>query len=268
MIQSPYTTQEVTQQLLDLGVKAGQLLLVHCAFSKVKPVEEGPRGLVNALLSVLGPEGTLVMPSMPDRRDEVFDPQRTPCTRMGVVANLFWQLPHVYRSDNPHAFAAYGSLASEITATHPIDIPHGLDSPVGRVYQHDGMILLLGVGHDDNTSIHLAESLAQVRYRRRKRVLLRFGQQTVMHAYDAIDHCCAKFQYVDAWLTSEKLQRMGPIGYADARLMRARDVVNVVRKQLEENEVVFLHPRGTDSHCDEAWESLDTRRSAAYYCHL
>jgi aminoglycoside 3-N-acetyltransferase len=256
MKRSPLSTQAVAQQLLDLGVRSGQVVLVHCAFSQVKPLEHGPRGLIDALLAVLGPEGTLVMPSMPDNRNEVFDPVRTQCRGMGAVANLFWQLPHVSRSDSPHAFAACGLLAAEITAPHPIDISHGLDSPVGRVYQHDGMVLLLGVGHDDNTTIHLAESIAQVRYRRRKHALVQFGQQTVRYAYDAIDHCCANFTYADQWLTSEGLQLRGKIGYAEARLMRARDVVRVVRKQLEANETAFLHPRGTDSQCDQAWESL------------
>src|SRR5215217_8165794 len=123
MKQSPLTSQEVAQQLVDLGVRPGQLVLVHCAFSQVKPIEHGPRGLIDALLAVLAPEGTLVMPSMPDDRDAVFDPHRTPCRGMGVVTNLFWQLPHVCRSDSPHAFAACGSLAAEITAPHPIDIP-------------------------------------------------------------------------------------------------------------------------------------------------
>ena len=41
---------QVTRQLLDLGVQPGGLLLVHCAFSQVKPVEDGPEGLIAALV--------------------------------------------------------------------------------------------------------------------------------------------------------------------------------------------------------------------------
>ena len=152
--------KDLTQQLLDLGVTSGGVLLVHCSFSLVKPVESGPLGLILALQSALGSRGTLVMPSMPDDDDHPFDPQHTPCRGMGVVANTFWQLPNVLRSDSPHSFAAKGPQASAITAPHPVDVPHGLDSPVGRVYELDGQVLLLGVGHDANTTIHLAESLA------------------------------------------------------------------------------------------------------------
>ena len=44
---------QVTRQLLDLGVQPGGVLLVHCAFSQVKPVEDGPEGLIAALPSAL-----------------------------------------------------------------------------------------------------------------------------------------------------------------------------------------------------------------------
>ena len=106
---------QVTRQLLDLGVQPGGVLLVHCAFS-VKPVEDGPEGLIAALRSALGPEGTLVMPSMTADDDHPFDPRATSCIGMGIVAQTFWQLPGVLRSDSPHAFAAAGPQAARITA--------------------------------------------------------------------------------------------------------------------------------------------------------
>ena len=130
---------QVTRQLLDLGA-ARRVLLVHCAFSQVKPVEDGPEGLIAALRSALGPEGTLAMPSMTADDDHPFDPRAT-CIGMGIVAQTFWQLPGVLRSDSPHAFAAAGPQAARITAPHPVDVPHGLDSPVGRVYELDGQVL-------------------------------------------------------------------------------------------------------------------------------
>ena len=141
---------------------------MHTAFSKVKPVEGGPDGLIAALRSALGPGGTLVMPSMSDDDEQPFDRQRTPCAGMGVVAERFWRQPGVLRSDSPHAFAAIGPRAAAITAPHPWDFPHGPDSPVGRVHDLDGQVLLLGVGHDADTTVHLAEALAGVRYRQPK----------------------------------------------------------------------------------------------------
>lgn len=250
-----FTSQQLERQLRALGVQPGGVLVVHCAFSKVKPVEGGPLGLIAALRAALGPTGTLVMPSMSDD-DEPFDPRQTPCAGMGVVANTFWQMPSVLRSDSPHAFAAIGPRANAITAPHPLDFPHGLDSPVGRVYELDGQVLLLGVNHSDNTSIHLAEALASARYRRKKRLMLEQDGQRVAFDYAEIDHCCQNFNLADRWLDAASLQHKGLVGHAQARLMRSRDLVEVVVERLRQDETTFLHPYGVDEECDEARASL------------
>lgn len=256
---TPKTTisgAELTQQLMHLGVELGGVLLVHCAFSQVKPVENGPLGLITALQTAVGPHGTLVMPSMTDDDSHPFDPQRTPCLGMGIVAHTFWQQPHVWRSNSPHAFAAAGPQAAHITAAPPLTVPHGLDSPVGQVYELDGQILLLGVNHDDNTTIHLAENLAGVRYRRQKTLAIWQNGELVHISYEEIDHCCQKFRLVDEWLKASHSQQHSQVGHAEARLMRARDVVAVVMAQLQRDETVFLHPTGVDEECDEARASL------------
>ena len=250
---------EITEQLLALGVEPGGVLLVHTSFSKVGPVEGGPSAVIEALRSALGPEGTLVMPSMSDDDDHPFDPVSTPCVGMGVVADTFRRLPGVLRSDSPHAFAATGPRAAEITADHPLDVPHGLDSPVGRVYELDGQVLLLGVGHDGDTTVHLGEALAGVRYRRRKYLTILRDGTPERFAYDEIDHCCERFALVDEWLDAENLQRRGVVAHGKARLARSRDIVEVVIRQLGEDETTFLHPPGVDDECDEARASLPRR---------
>ena len=250
------TQQQLIQQVLDLGVTPGGILLVHCAFSQVKPVENGPVGLISALQAALGPGGTLVMPSMTDDDDHPFEVLETPCTGMGVAANTFWKLPGVLRSDSPHAFAARGPEAPRITAPHPVDVPHGLDSPVGRVYDLDGQVLLLGVNHDANTTIHLAESLAGVRYRRKKEVFLKQDGAVVRYEYGEIDHCCQNFNLVAGWLDAKGLQHRGQVGHGAALLARSQDIVAVVVEQLRQNETTFLHPTGVDEECDEARASL------------
>lgn len=251
-----FSVAQIVQQLETLGVKPGGVLLVHCAFSQVKPVENGPLGLITALQAAVGPTGTLVMPSMSDEEEEVFDPERTPCLGMGVVADRFWRLPGVLRRHSPHAFAAWGKHAPEIVAPHPIDIPHGLDSPVGRVYELDGQVLLLGIDHTANTTVHLAENLAGVRYRRKKRTPTVENGRLRWVEYGEVDHCCENFRLVDVWLEEHGLQRVGQVGHASARLARSRDIVHVVLEQLRRDETVFLHPFGVDEECDEARASL------------
>ena len=212
--------------------------------------------MTDALLGALGLEGTLVMPSMTSDDDHPFDPKTTSCPDMGIVADTFWRRSDVLRSASPHAFAAVGPLAARITAPHPIDPPHGLDSPVGRVHQLDGQVLLLGIGHDANTTIHLAENLAGVRYRRDKYVTVLRDGRPARFKYREIDHCGLNFVLADAWLDARQLQRRGMVGHGEARLSESRGIVTVVLEHLRANETVFLHPSGVDEECDDARESL------------
>ena len=137
----------VTEQLRVLGVERGGVLLVHTSFSKVAPIEDGPLGLIAALRDAVGPDGTLVMPSMSDDDDQPFDPRRTRCIGMGVVAESFWKLPAVLRSDSPHAFAAIGPRAAHITADHPLEVVAALrggrvaveDVPAANEQAHGGL---------------------------------------------------------------------------------------------------------------------------------
>jgi aminoglycoside N3'-acetyltransferase len=251
----------MVDQLRALGVRAGAVLVVHAAFSKVAPVEGGPRALIDALVAALGPLGTLVMPSMSDEDDIPWDVTATPCRGMGVVAETFWRMPGVLRSDNPHAFAALGPRAADIVAAHPLDVPHGLDSPVGRVYELDGQVLLLGVGHDADTTIHLAEVMAAVPYGVTKHItVLREGRP---HRLDYVetDHCCERFALADGWLRGRAAQAEGPVGHAHARLFRARDVVAAALQRLRKDPLLFLHPpEARCGECDAARASVGGAR--------
>ena len=219
-------------------------------------MDGGPLGLIEALRAALGESGTLVMPSMTDDDDHPFDPRSTPCPAMGVTADSFWRLPGVLRSDSPNAFAALGPFAEFITSPHPLSPPHGPDCPVGRVWEHGGSVLLLGVGHDGNTTVHLAEHMADVRYRRRKHATIMQDGAPTRFEYEEIDHCCERFALVDGWLGERGLQRRGVVGHAEARLVPALAVVDAVLERLRADETLFLHPIGTDMECDEAWASL------------
>src|SRR5262245_36948053 len=121
---------ELAAQLKALGVREGGVLLVHTSFRAVRPVEGSPLGLIGALGEALGPDGTLVMPTMTSG-DTVFDPRSTPSDGMGITAELFWRQPGVLRSTHPGAsFAAQGPLADRICRPQPLSPPHGPDSPV------------------------------------------------------------------------------------------------------------------------------------------
>jgi len=252
-------TAEVASQLRRLGVKRGGVLLVHTSFRAVRPDEGGPIGLIVALRDALGPEGTLVMPSWSGLDDEPFDALTTPSADdLGIVAQTFWRLPGVRRSEHFHAFAAAGPQAAAITADSLPLPPHIPASPVGRVHDLDGQVLLLGVGHSENTTLHLAELIAGVPYRTPSYcTVLEHGRATRID-YGENNHCCARFALADDWLRMRGFQAEGRVGQAHARLIKSRDIVSVALQYLSKDPLLFLHPVGAGcEECDEARQAVD-----------
>jgi aminoglycoside N3'-acetyltransferase len=250
--------RDLTAQMQALGVEAGAVLVVHMSYRAVRPVEGGPEGVIDALLAAVGETGTVVMPSWTDNDDAVFNPFVSRANPdLGATADLFWRRPGVERGDHPFAFAALGPMAAAITAD-PLPLPpHRLESAVGRVFELDGQILLLGVGHDSNTTIHLAEALSGVPYGVPKHITVLEDERPLRIDYLENDHCCQRFALVDDWLRSRSRQREGPVGSTRARLTRSRDVVEAVSERLRADPLVFLHPLGSGcSECDNAHASI------------
>lgn len=240
---------QVAADLRALGVKADGVLLVHTSFKAVGPVEGGPLGLIRALRAAIGERGTLVMPTMTDG-ETIYDPRTTPTAGMGITAETFWRQPGVLRSGHPGgSFAAAGPLAERITAPQPLSPPHGPDSPPGRVHELGGQILLLGVTHSENTTLHVAEALARVPYWVEHPCVIDDGGRARTVGIRETDHCCRRFALLDGWLRASGQQREGAVGQAHARLCDARAVVATALARLAEDPLIFLCP--ADAGCEE-----------------
>ncbi len=245
-------------QLTELGVRHGGVLLVHTSYRAVRPVSGGPSGLISALRAALGDEGTLVMPAWGDDDDAPFDAATTPVSdSLGITAQVFAQMPGVRRCEHPFAFVAAGPHSMEIVGDVLPTPPHRLESPVGRVYELDGQVLLLGVGHSENTTVHLAEVLANVPYGVQKHCTISAEGRPTRVDYVETDHCCAGFAKMDSWLRAQGLQREGMVGRALARLLQSRDVVRVAREHLAADPLEFLCASSMRcAECDAARASV------------
>jgi aminoglycoside 3-N-acetyltransferase len=176
----PKTRTSIAEDLRKLGLKKGMTVIVHSSLKSLGWVVGGPVAVVQSLMDVITEEGTLVMPThtahysdpagwinppVPKEwwsviRDEMpaFDPEITPTFFMGAIVEAFRTFPGVIRSNHPtESFAAWGKNKETIINGHSADFALGEDSPLGKMYKLNGYVLLIGVGYESNTTMHLAE---------------------------------------------------------------------------------------------------------------
>ncbi len=175
------TLPSLVDDLVELGVRPHVTVMVHSSLRQIGWTVGGPVTVIRALLEVIGPEGTLVMPAespqMSDPADwdddrvkpewfdtirehlPVFDPETTPTT-MGAIAEAFRTYPGTRRSNHPLvSVCANGDRAEQITAEQSLEFCEGRGTPFEKLYDLDAHTLLLGVGFNRCTSLHYAESL-------------------------------------------------------------------------------------------------------------
>lgn len=168
----------------EAGVRKGQSIMVHTSLKNLGFVCGGAQIVIEALLECVGNEGTIMMPTQswknldPEEgvhweepkewwqtiRDNwpAYNKDITPTNTMGQVAEMFRKWPGAIRSDHPaRSVAALGKYAEYLTENHDLSNIFGEDSPIGKLYKLDGYVLLIGVGYDKNTSIHLADVRAE-----------------------------------------------------------------------------------------------------------
>jgi aminoglycoside 3-N-acetyltransferase len=253
----PCSRASLAQDLAALGITPGMTLLVHASLARIGLVVGGAPAVIHALMDALGPEGTLVMPTFSGGltdpatwRDPPvsaewhefiranmlpFDPVRTPTRLMGQIAEQFRTWPDVHRSNHPvTSLAAWGKHAAYLVARHSLAWSLGDETPLGRLYELDGWVLLLGVGHGRNSSLHLAEARAVHGRRKSRRMPVeRDGRVEWEEFADVDDDRGRLFPQIGGDFDEAGTVRIGLVGSAESRLMRQRDLVDFAAAWLD-----------------------------------
>lgn len=252
--------EDLIKQFRDCGVSEGQTIFVHTSLKSLGFVVGGAETLIRALLEIVGEEGTLMMPSQTwknldpstgvhwEEPEEwwpiiranwpAYDKEVTPAIGMGVVAEVFRKWPGAKRSDHPaRSVAAVGKYAEYLTKNHDLSNIFGKDSPVDKLYELDGYILLIGVGYEKNTSLHLAETRADFKSKKfvneSSAVMVNGKREWVTYSTQAVDD--SDFVTLGNQFDKEAGIKIHKVGDADVRLMRQRALVDFATEWMEKN---------------------------------
>ena len=259
----PATIESLQTDLRALGVRPGMVVLVHSSLSAMGWVCGGAVAVVIAIQKVLGSTGTLVMPAHSTGLSEpskwksppvpeswwsvirenmpAYDPVLTPTRAMGIIAETFRRGRGVFRSSHPQvSFCAYGPQASYVVNNHSLSFGMGEDSPLARIYDLHGFVLLLGVGHKNNTSMHLAEYRANFSTKRivQDSAPISASGLRTWTTFEEVEPDSSDFDRIgEDFLRSDAghVVRHGKVGLASCQLMPQRDVVDFAVDWLEEN---------------------------------
>jgi len=228
MVKTAVSRKMIVEGLMSLGLKRGDDVLVHSAFSSLGYVEDGPRTVIEALLEVVGSEGTVMMP--------------WPLGN-SYLARVFSEQPGVISSQHPtHAVSATGARARMYLKNH-LESPTacGPETPYGRLIKANGYILLLGVDQDRNTTLHAVEEMADAPYLSEKTVTyVDADGQTRQKTLKKFPGPHRNFIGLDRLFREEGMMRVARIGNAVVRLLRAGDMAEVALTALRKDPAAFL----------------------------
>lgn len=252
--------KDILEALSEVGVGKGQDVMVHTSLSSLGFVCGGAQVVIEALLETVGSEGTIMMPAQSWKNLDpssgvhwkepeswwnlirenwpAYDKDITPTNTMGAVAEMFRRWPGTLRSDHPaRSVAAWGSHAEYLTAGHDLSNIFGDGSPIGKLYGLDGLVLLIGVGYDKNTSLHLADARAEYP-----------GKHNSIEHSAVIENGCRVWKrYETLYVDGKDFTEIGEafentctvhkttLGNGTVRLMKQRELVDFAVRWIEEN---------------------------------
>lgn len=226
----------IREGLKQLGVCAGDRLIIHSSLKSFGDVIGGSLSVIKALLETVGQDGLVVMPTFSYsfclEPNHPFNPLHSP-SRTGTISEAFRKFPGVVRSLHPtHSFSAYGKGAMVLLKDHHRCAALGIGSPIHRLAESGGRVLLLGVDHTSNSILHTAETIAGVPYldvigreeMRWANVLNKNGTSDRVPLIET-PGCSKGFGAIDKPLRTADLIKEGLIGNSLAKLMRGDDLI-------------------------------------------
>ena len=257
---------DIVSGLAQLGVRAGDVLLVHSSLSRFGYVEGGADAVGDALLEAVGPAGTVMLPTHTwgtvNAVSPVFDVRRSPSI-VGQITEAFRARPGALRGLHPtHSCSGIGPMTADLLRDHETQVtPCGSKSPYQRLMDCGGKIVFLGVTLYVNTCFHACEEMACVPWL--------FDRFEMLYSVDYEDRrrpvpsrrhtlgLARDFEKMESTLQAAGVLVKGEIGEATVRLVDARRMRDMIVPMLAEDPFLPLaeRPAAREYRRYEMWRS-------------
>ena len=231
------------------GLTAGDVVLVHSSYKSLGPVDGGPQTVVDALLEVLTPSGTLIMPTFNFNfnKGEPWDVRTTP-SHMGVLTEVVRVNPESRRIFHPfYSFAILGTLKDELTKARYKD-SYGTDSIFMQLRKLDAKIMVIGLSYTHSmTFFHHIEQMEGVDYRFIKAFTGKVTDETGKTYEDTFTMLVRNIDLgvqtevdpMGAVLEERGVVSIHKIGEAEVKMMKANDIYRVTAEEMKKNPALM-----------------------------
>ncbi len=238
-------TRTELHQAFQSFIPDGAAVLMHSSLKRLGIIDGGPDAVIDALMDALGPEGTLLVPTLTGHEalsahnPPHIDLRTEPCWT-GIIPETLRRRDDAVRSIHPtHSCAAIGARAEALTRDHYISpTPCGITSPYFRVALDGGYIAMLGCTLDTCTTFHTIEEIANLPYVCQEDVargtcIDRFGNTVEtpcrLHRYDGP---ARNFPVMEPVLNAKRAMRIERVGNAEVRFINAMALLELTLDQL------------------------------------
>ncbi|MFQ3549406.1 MAG: AAC(3) family N-acetyltransferase [Armatimonadota bacterium] len=225
------TKNDIVKGLKQLGVITSDNIIMHSSLSSLGNVDGGAKTVVDAVLEVIGSNGTLAVPAFNWNIDS-FDSKITPSI-VGAITEEVRNRKNAVRSLHPtHSIVAIGPLAEIICEGHEKTTAFGRGSALYKFLQANPKILQIGTDNTTNSIIHVAEEIVKVPYlQSAKEKIIKISNGKSVNV--KLPGCSRGFLNIDDELSDSGEVNIIKIGNADVRLTKARLVVDTAVKMLK-----------------------------------
>lgn len=165
---SAITKNDIKEELIRLGVKKGDKIIVHSAMSKIGVLKDGASTFNETLKELIGDKGVIIMPTHSahssyrflNDKELYFDVVNT-ISITGALTENFRKSPGVFRSLHPtHSVAVWGKDAQNYIKGHEKSLhPFDNESPYPRIISEDFKTIAIGVDLNSTTVVRAADDL-------------------------------------------------------------------------------------------------------------